>query len=214
MHKKTCMYFSILFLIVTTTGCRINEDNDMELYKNEVIDYINSYYENIDNKYTQYSTIFIENEIKDAKNKIFDSLSKEEIDYFKEKCIEEINNLILDDNEKNEILNSYCTWEYFIEASDAQTQIKYYLGEYDSKHIVIVSGPCAFVWIPEQRYYTLITETKIFNFKPLPEVIGVSYSNQFYILSKASDSNIFGDNVILADQAMKIYERYLLLTKN
>ena len=63
-------------------------------------------------------------------------------------------------------------------------------------------------------YYTLITETKIFNFKPLPEVIGVSYSNQFYILSKASDSNIFGDNVILADQAMKIYERYLLLTKN
>lgn len=214
MHKKICMYFSILFLIVTTTGCRINEDNDMELYKNEVIDYINSYYENIDNKYTQYSTIFIENEIKDAKNKIFDSLSKEEIDYFKEKCIEEINNLILDDNEKNEILNSYCTWEYFIEASDAQTQIKYYLGEYDSKHIVIVSGPCAFVWIPEQRYYTLITETKIFNFKPLPEVIGVSYSNQFYILSKASDSNIFGDNVILADQAMKIYERYLLLTKN
>lgn len=77
MHKKICMYFSILFLIVTTTGCRINEDNDMELYKNEVIDYINSYYENIDNKYTQYSTIFIENEIKDAKNKIFDSLSKE-----------------------------------------------------------------------------------------------------------------------------------------
>ena len=213
MFKKMYLCFMFLFLVVITTGCMINKDNEMKLYKNEVIDFIDNYYKNIDKNQTQYSFLFIENEIEEAKKKIYDSLSKEEIDHFKEKCIEEINNLILDDDEKNKILNSYYTWEYYIENSDAQVNIKYYLGEYDSKHIVIVSGPCAIVWIPEQYYYTLITETKIYNFKPLPEVIGVSYGNQFYILSKASDSIIFGENVILADQAMKIYERYLLITK-
>ena len=114
MFKKIFLLVGFISCVFVFLGCQNENDKELSIYKDEIIASINIYYETFDNKSIEYSYLFIENEIETSKMLITNAMSKDEVDVIKENCIKEINKLVLTDNDRICILESYRNWEYHI----------------------------------------------------------------------------------------------------
>ena len=197
-----------LFMFVFTS-C----DKELKIYKDEMIVELDIYYDTLNSNYLKYSDIFIKNEIKIFKELILKAKSKEEVEEFKKSCINEIEKLILDDSDYTTIMNTYSTWKYHDCNSDIEPQLKYYFGKYNSKYVVIISGPNTLIRLDEYDYYYVAGTEGIYKFDYMPEFIGVCFNGSYYTLDNAVNFKVLGEEKITGSQVDKIYERYLMLNE-
>ena len=107
--KKILMLLTIMFTSILLFGC----NEELQTYREESINEIEAYYHDLDKKNIEYSRLFIESEIEKTKELINNSKSTDEIGLSKEKCINEINDLILSSENLTKIINSYCIYEHY-----------------------------------------------------------------------------------------------------
>jgi hypothetical protein len=183
----------------------------LDKYKEESINTIESYFNTIDKKEVEYSYIFIIDEIENAKYAIKNTNSQEEINSIKENAINSIENLRLTNEEYNDIIKCYSSWKYYLENAEIKPKIKYYLGEYDNKQIVVISGCSSLIRVPVYNNYIVMGTNGFYILEYLPEFIGVCYNGNYYDLYDATKSENLGEDVITVNQVDNIYKKYLLI---
>lgn len=188
---------------------------DLTPYKEEVINLINTYCENLEYDHIKYSYMFIDDEVSRAIELLDCANNKEDIDLIKQNCITEINNLILTEDEYNDIIESYSLSKYYvvdpIYFPENEIILNFYLGKFDNKYIVHIKDQNIVFFVPGAEESFLLGSRFYIIKRYCYGWIGICLDDSFYELRDGEVGGKLGDNCLDAEQVDKIYERYLIL---
>ena len=175
--KKILMLLTIMFTGILLFGC----NEELQTYREESINEIEAYYHDLDEKNIEYSRLFIESEIEKTKELINNSKSTDEIGLSKEKCINEINDLILSSENLTKIINSYCIYEHYEEGKGFSPKMAFFLGNINEIYFVLIYGNA--IKTPEEYNYLFATNHGMYLLPYLhthTSKLGIYYNGEYY----------------------------------
>lgn len=206
--KKILMLLTIMFTSILLFGC----NEELQTYREESINEIEAYYHDLDKKNIEYSRLFIESEIEKTKELINNSKSTDEIGLSKEKCINEINDLILSSENLTKIINSYCIYEHYEEGKGFPPKMAFFLGNINEIYFVLIYGNA--IKTPEEYNYLFATNHGMYLLPYLhthTSKLGIYYNGEYYSTSNNVTKNLLDKNDFSKEDIDKIVERYNIL---
>lgn len=206
--KKILMLLTIMFTSILLFGC----NEELQTYREESINEIEAYYHDLDKKNIEYSRLFIESEIEKTKELINNSKSTDEIGLSKEKCINEINDLILSSENLTKIINSYCIYEHYEEGKGFPPKMAFFLGNINEIYFVLIYGNA--IKTPEEYNYLFATNHGMYLLPYLhthTSKLGIYYNGEYYSTSDNGTKNLLDKNDFSKEDIDKIVERYNIL---
>lgn len=206
--KKILMLLTIMFTSILLFGC----NEELQTYREESINEIEAYYHDLDKKNIEYSRLFIESEIEKTKELINNSKSTDEIGLSKEKCINEINDLILSSENLTKIINSYCIYEHYEEGKGFPPKMAFFLGNINEIYFVLIYGNA--IKTPEEYNYLFATNHGMYLLPYLhthTSKLGIYYNGEYYSTSDNGIKNLLDKNDFSKEDIDKIVERYNIL---
>ena len=204
--KKILMLLIIMFTGVLLFGC----NEELKNYRDESINEIEAYYHELDKKNLEYSRLFIESEIEKTKELINNSKSTDEIGLSKEKCINEINDLILSSENLTKIINSYCVYEHYEEGKGDFPRMAFFLGNIKELYFVLIYGNT--IKTPEEYNYLFVTNHGMYLLPYLyTSKLGIYYNGEYYSISDNGTKDLLDKNDFSKEDIDKIVERYNIL---
>ena len=206
--KKILMLLTIMFTSILLFGC----NEELQTYREESINEIEAYYHDLDEKNIEYSRLFIESEIEKTKELINNSKSTDEIGLSKEKCINEINDLILSSENLTKIINSYCIYEHYEEGKGFPPKMAFFLGNINEIYFVLIYGNA--IKTPEEYNYLFATNHGMYLLPYLhthTSKLGIYYNGEYYSTSDNGTKNLLDKNDFSKEDIDKIVERYNIL---
>lgn len=206
--KKILMLLTIMFTSILLFGC----NEELQTYREESINEIEAYYHDLDEKNIEYSRLFIESEIEKTKELINNSKSTDEIGLSKEKCINEINDLILSSENLTKIINSYCIYEHYEEGKGFPPKMAFFLGNINEIYFVLIYGNA--IKTPEEYNYLFATNHGMYLLPYLhthTSKLGIYYNGEYYSTSNNVTKNLLDKNDFSKEDIDKIVERYNIL---
>lgn len=206
--KKILMLLTIMFTSILLFGC----NEELQTYREESINEIEAYYHDLDEKNIEYSRLFIESEIEKTKELINNSKSTDEIGLSKEKCINEINELILSSENLTKIINSYCIYEHYEEGKGFPPKMAFFLGNINEIYFVLIYGNA--IKTPEEYNYLFATNHGMYLLPYLhthTSKLGIYYNGEYYSTSNNVTKNLLDKNDFSKEDIDKIVERYNIL---
>ena len=189
--KKILMLLTIMFTSILLFGC----NEELQTYREESINEIEAYYHDLDKKNIEYSRLFIESEIEKTKELINNSKSTDEIGLSKEKCINEINDLILSSENLTKIINSYCIYEHYEEGKGFPPKMAFFLGNINEIYFVLIYGNA--IKTPEEYNYLFATNHGMYLLPYLhthTSKLGIYYNGEYYSTSNNVTKNLLDKN--------------------
>lgn len=206
--KKILMLLTIMFTSILLFGC----NEELQTYREESINEIEAYYHDLDEKNIEYSRLFIESEIEKTKELINNSKSTDEIGLSKEKCINEINELILSSENLTKIMNSYYIYEHYEEGKGFPPKMAFFLGNINEIYFVLIYGNA--IKTPEEYNYLFATNHGMYLLPYLhthTSKLGIYYNGEYYSTSDNGTKNLLDKNDFSKEDIDKIVERYNIL---